>query len=247
MTTKIRRREFIKEAVLGAAAVVTASAGVGAKKAKAAESDVQYAMVIDLKKCVGCKACTVACKAENHTPPGVAYNVVMEEEVGTYPNVTRRFLPRPCMQCENSSCTKVCPTGATYHRTDGVVVIDYDRCIGCRYCVTACPYGARSFDFGENYHEDPTPYESQPSPEYAEFRKRKKGKSPIGNVRKCTFCLHRIKKGLKPACVETCMGRAYTFGNIKDPDSDVAKLLRKRAHYRLKEELGNKPRVYYLD
>lgn len=204
-------------------------------------------MVIDLKKCVGCKACTVACKAENHTPPGVAYNVVMEEEVGTYPNVTRKFIPRPCMQCENSPCTKVCPTGATYHRPDGIVAVDYDKCIGCRYCVTACPYGARTFDFGENYHEEPTPYEEKASPEYAEFRKRKKGRSPIGNVRKCTFCLHRVKKGLKPACVETCMGRAYTFGNIKDPNSDVAKLLRKRASHRLKEELGNKPRVYYLD
>ena len=247
MTTEISRRDFLKTAVIGTTTAVAAAAGLDSKQANAAESDVQYAMVIDLKKYVGCKACTIACKAENHTPPGVAYNVVMEEEVGTYPNVTRKFIPRPCMQCENPSCTKVCPTKATYRRPDGIVVIDYDKCIGCRYCVTACPYGARTFDFGENYHEEPTPYEKKPSPEYAEFRKRKKGKSPVGNVRKCTFCLHRIKKGLKPACVETCIGRAYTFGNIKDPNSDVAKLLRKRAFHRLKEELGNKPRVYYLD
>ena len=244
MAGTMTRRDFLKRAGLTAAA--GAMAGPQAAEA-ASKFDVQWAMVIDLKKCVGCRACTVACKAENHTPPGVAYNVVMEEEIGTYPNVTRRFIPRPCMHCENSSCTKVCPTQATYHRPDGIVVVDYDKCIGCRFCVSACPYGARSFDFGENYHDEPTPYDKQPSPEYGEYRKRKKGQSPIGNVRKCTFCLHRITKGLKPACVETCIGRAYTFGNLNDPNSEVSKLLAQRAHFRLKEELGNRPRVYYLD
>jgi Fe-S-cluster-containing dehydrogenase component len=246
MTKAISRREFLKKGATGVVVTGAALAGIDAQKATATESSVQYAMVIDLKKCVGCKSCTVACKVENHTPPGVAYNVVLEEEKGIYPNVTRRFIPRPCMQCESSSCTKVCPTGATYHRSDGIVAIDYDKCIGCRYCVTACPYGARSFDYGEHYHEEPTSYEKMASPEYAEYRKRRKRKSPIGNVRKCTFCLHRIKKGLNPACVDTCMGRAYTFGNMKDPNSEVNRLLATRSYSRLKEELGNKPRVYYL-
>ena len=131
-------------------------------------------MIIDLKRCVGCKACTVACKAENHTPPGVAYNVVLEEESGTYPYNKKVFIPRPCMQCERSSCTMVCPVSATYHREDGIVVVDYDKCIGCRYCIASCPYGARSFDYGHNYSEDlSNPWEQQPSPEYGQHRKRK--------------------------------------------------------------------------
>jgi len=157
------------------------------------------------------------------------------------------------MQCENSSCTVVCPTGATYHRPDGIVAVDYDRCIGCRYCIAACPYGARSFDYGENYAEDLTPHERQPSPEYGEYRSRQEGGSPIGNVRKCTFCLHRIANQLNPACSETCMAHAIHFGNLKDPDArctvhgeQLGELLRSRQAVRLKEELGNEPAVYYL-
>ena len=246
METKTTRREFLKQSARGAAAVAAATVNMKAGVSSAAGTAVQYAMVIDLKKCVGCKSCTVACKAENHTPPGVAYNVVLEEEVGKYPSVGRRFTPRPCMQCRDSSCTKVCPSGATYTRPDGIVAVDYDKCIGCRYCIASCPYGARSFDYGENYHKEKTPYEKIPSPEYAEYRPRKRGKSPVGNVRKCTFCLHRIKKGLRPACVESCLGHAYTFGNIQDPGSEANRLLATRQYFRLKEELGNNPRVYYL-
>ena len=108
----------------------------------------KWVMVLDLRKCTGCNACVNACRSENALPPGVAYRVVMEEEVGTYPNVSKRFVPRPCMQCDNPPCVPVCPVAATYKRPDGVVAIDYDKCIGCRYCITACPYGARTFDFG---------------------------------------------------------------------------------------------------
>ena len=245
------RRRFLKRAATAAGATALgASAGCAINPR---ESAVRWGMIVDLKKCVGCKACTVACKVENHTPPGVAYNVVLEEEVGEYPDVRRQFIFRPCMQCANSSCVKVCPTGATYHREDGIVAIDYDKCIGCRYCIAACPYGSRSFDYGEDYHETPTAFESQPSPEYGENRKREKGKSPSGNVRKCTFCLHRLKKGLSPACAETCMGRAIHFGNLNDPEGrclvhgeKLQRLLSTRSHMRLKEELGNEPSVYYL-
>jgi molybdopterin-containing oxidoreductase family iron-sulfur binding subunit len=248
----IDRRGFLHasaRAVLGAAALATLT-GCGSKRG---EAQVRWGMVIDLKRCVGCKACTIACKAENHTPPGVAYNVVMEEEVGEYPNVSRRFLPRPCMQCANSSCTLVCPTGATYHRPDGIVAIDYDKCIGCRYCIAACPYGARSFDYGHNYADDLTPHEKQPSPEYGQYRTREPGKSPIGNVRKCTFCLHRLANALNPACAETCIGHAIHFGNLADPDArcrihgeKLRELLASRYSMRLKEDLGNEPAVYYL-
>jgi len=105
---------------------------------------VRFGMAVDLKKCTGCRACTVACKAENVTPPEVSYNVVLEQEVGTYPNVKRVFTYKPCFHCENPPCTPVCPVGATWKRKeDGIVVIDYDICIGCRYCLTACPYGSR--------------------------------------------------------------------------------------------------------
>lgn len=110
-----------------------------------------WIMVIDTRKCVGCDACTVGCVAENKLPPGVVYRPVVKEEFGIFPNVQLRFTPRPCMQCETPPCTPVCPVKATWKRPDGIVTIDYDKCIGCRYCITACPYHARTSDFGEFY------------------------------------------------------------------------------------------------
>lgn len=208
-----------------------------------------WSMVIDLRKCIACKACTVACKAENVTSPAVSYMVVMEQEVGTYPNARRTFVPRPCFQCDNPPCVPVCPVGATWKQeADGIVVIDYDACIGCRYCEMACPYGARYFDFGEYYNppEVRQEYEVTPIPEYRENRVREDGVSPIGNVRKCTFCLHRVTEGLLPACVATCVGRALHFGDLDDPESLVFELLNSHATIRLKEELGTEPSVYYL-
>ena len=251
MEAETGRRRFLG---LGAAGLALAASGcTKAISQSATKSAVRWGMLVDLRKCVGCHACTVACKVENHTPPGVAYSVVMEEEVGEYPDVRRRFVFRPCMQCANSSCSKVCPTGATYHRPDGIVAVDYDKCIGCRYCIAACPYGARSFDYGHNYNETPTPYEEQPSPEYGLNRKREGQQSPVGTVRKCTFCLHRLTKGLNPACAETCIGHAIHFGNLNDPEGrclvhgeKLRELLATRNHQRLKEELGNEPSVYYL-
>jgi Fe-S-cluster-containing dehydrogenase component len=220
----------------------------------------RWIMVIDLRKCVGCSACTIACIAENKLPPGVVYRPVLEEEIGTYPNVTRKFLPRPCMQCDNPPCVPVCPVNATYKNDEGVVVIDYNQCIGCRYCVVACPYGARTFDFGGTYTQD-TPvadgsilgqntaddYERAASFEYGQaWRRDGRDGSPIGNVRKCHFCLHRIKQGLLPACTTTCIGKATFFGDANDPDSLVAELVASPNVMRLKEELGTEPRVYYL-
>lgn len=220
-------------------------------------SERRWVMVIDLRKCVGCKSCTIACAAENRLPPGVVYRPVVETEVGTYPNVRRAFLPRPCMQCDKPPCVDVCPVNATWKREDGIVVIDYDACIGCRYCVTACPYGARTFDKGYNYTDgtttdpvfvslDAMAYEKAPSFEYGEEWARKEGKSPIGNVRKCTFCLHRLDEGMLPACVTTCIGEATYFGDANDPESLVSELLAGPNVMRLKEELGTEPRVYYL-
>ncbi|MBI3362992.1 MAG: 4Fe-4S dicluster domain-containing protein [Chloroflexi bacterium] len=208
----------------------------------------RYGLVIDLRRCVGCEACTIACKQENHTPPGVAYAKVIKEEVGEYPHVRRHFLPVLCNHCENPPCTEVCPVGATWKRQeDGIVVVDYDICIGCRYCIAACPYGARYFDFGDNYHEPISEFEAQASPEYGEYRDRANGGSPIGNVRKCTFCLHRVARGEQPACVQTCMPRARIFGDLNDPDSEISRLVAERRGFRLKEELGTGPNVVYLE
>jgi Fe-S-cluster-containing dehydrogenase component len=210
----------------------------------------RWAMVIDLRKCVGCYACTVACISENKLPPGIAYRPVLTETRGTYPHVSRRFIPRPCMQCENPPCVPVCPVGATWKRADGIVVINYDQCIGCRYCITACPYAARSFDAGYFYSDfeggQPQPYELLPSPEYGQGRVRRRDASPIGNVRKCHFCLHRIERGQLPACVLSCMGRATYFGDLNDPQSLVAELVSQPNVILLKEELGTEPKVFYL-
>lgn len=209
----------------------------------------RWAMVIDLRKCVGCHACTVGCIAENKLPPGVVYRPVIEEEIGEYPNVTRRFVPRPCMQCDNPPCTPVCPVKATYKRPDGIVEIDYNQCIGCRYCITACPYGARYFDFGENHTDgaaERAAYEEAPNFEYGRRWKRDGNRSPVGNARKCHFCLHRLENGMLPMCVTTCIGRATCFGDANDPESLVSELISKPNVMRLKEELGTRPKVYYL-
>lgn len=208
---------------------------------------VRFGMAVDLKKCTGCRACTIACKAENMTPPEVSYNVVLEQEIGTYPNVKRMFMYKPCFHCENPPCTPVCPVGATYKREeDGIVVIDYDVCIGCRYCLTACPYGSRFIDLGKTYTDPVQPYEASASPEYNEMRVRAEGGSPVGNARKCHFCIHRVYRGMLPACAETCIGRAIHFGDLDDPESVVAQLIVERPSIRLKEELGTEPSVYYL-
>ena len=250
------RRDFLKKlSIVGmGAAALMAMPGCTESVLKGEDTNIRWGKIIDLKRCVGCKACSVACKAENHTPPGIAYHVVMEEEKGKYPYSKREFLPMPCMQCKNSTCIPICPVKATYYRQDGVVVVDYDKCIGCRYCIATCPYGSRSFDYGHYYFEDhQNPWEKMPSPEYGQYRTRENKKSPIGNVRKCTSCLHRIYNGIPPACAASCMGNAIHFGDLNNPDAkcmvhgvNLQSLLATRHYKILKEETGNAPRVYYL-
>lgn len=207
----------------------------------------RWGMVIDLAKCVGCDTCTVSCKAENRTPPGVSYNVVIEQEHGTFPNVKKLNLPRPCMQCDKPPCAQVCPVRATYKMDNGIVAIDAERCIGCRYCVVACPYGARSYDNGFTYEQEMLGWEDTQAPEFGNDRgPRVKGKVPEGTVRKCTFCFHRLERGEEPACVETCIGDARYFGDLDDPNSIVSKLAASPRAFRLREELGTEPRVFYL-
>jgi molybdopterin-containing oxidoreductase family iron-sulfur binding subunit len=209
----------------------------------------RWMMVIDTRKCIGCHACTIACVVENKLPPGVVYRPVVTEEFGTYPNVAMRFTPRPCMQCDVPPCTPVCPVKATWKRPDGIVAIDYDKCIGCGYCVTACPYNARTRDLGENYTDGTPaiqPYEEQPNFEYGKHWHRKGHRSPVGNARKCQFCLHRLEHGMLPQCVTSCIGRATYFGDANDEKSLVNELAAKPNATRLLEERGTKPQVVYL-
>ncbi len=220
----------------------------------------KWIMVIDLGKCIGCKACTVSCVAENNLPPGVVYRPVVEQEIGEFPNVRKRFIPRPCMQCDNPPCVPVCPVSATYKRPDGIVAVDYDVCIGCWYCLLACPYHARTADFGEFYGDSlaenapamagaaAMAYETRPNFEYGREWRREPGRnaSPKGNARKCQFCLHRIENGLLPACVTTCLGGATYFGDYNDDESLVHQLVGSPRMMRLKEELGTEPQVFYL-
>jgi Fe-S-cluster-containing dehydrogenase component len=219
-----------------------------------------WVMVIDQRKCVGCHACTVSCIAENHLPPGVVYRPVVIEESGSFPNIKLEFTPRPCMQCDQPPCVPVCPVSATWKRADGIVAVDYDACIGCRYCLTACPYGARTSDFGEDYQAQAalgadgqavagaraTPNEGKPSQEYGKSWDRKDHASPAGNARKCHFCLHKLENGQLPACTSTCIGRATYFGDTNDPDSLVSELITKHNVQTLLPHKGTKPRVYYI-
>ena len=265
------RRGFLEHLTrIGAYALAAALGGaaLGSAKVEAAKNpfgrvganpgrEFRYGMVIDTRRCVGCKACMVACKAENKTPPGVSYTIVTAEPLQGALTDRPLFMSKPCFHCEEPPCTRACPVSATFKRErDGIVVVDYDRCIGCRYCIAACPYGARSFDFGEDYPAvaEQTAYANVPSPELGQFRHREHEKSPIGNVRKCTFCLHLQdgngrydrKAGRWPACAKTCTGHAIHFGDLMDPEDEVVRLLSERNFVRLKEEWGTEPNVYYL-
>jgi Fe-S-cluster-containing dehydrogenase component len=198
----------------------------------------RYGMVIELSRCVGCHACAMACKAENGTPPGVWWSKVLTTEIGKYPNASMDFLPLLCMHCENPACVEVCPTGASYKRPDGIVVVDYDQCMGCRYCETACPYDARTIvDEIRPYYPEfgSTPYEE------VMYQKHQ-----AGVVEKCNFCVERVAQGQEPACVTTCPAYARHFGDLDDPNSEVSKLIAQRHGYQLKPELGTEPSVYYL-
>lgn len=176
----------------------------------------RYAMVLDSRKCINCKACIVACKAENAVPLGVSRNRIEEERTGAFPLLRASFDPAQCMHCDNPSCVRVCPTGASWQREDGIVLVKESDCIGCKYCMVACPYDARFFNLETRV------------------------------VDKCTFCAHRVDKGGIPACVETCPSKVRSFGDLTDPRSPLHAMLESRRYRVLKPQTGNGPQLYYL-
>jgi molybdopterin-containing oxidoreductase family iron-sulfur binding subunit len=210
----------------------------------------KWAMLIDLRRCVLCHACTAGCVAEQKSPPGIIYRPVYEEEMGTYPAVKRRFTPRPCLQCDNPPCVQACPNKgegkATWKSTKdisaGIVMINYMECVGCGRCVIACPYKARNLDSGAFYTEGTPkiePYETSPTWEYSRKWPREKNHIPIGNARKCHFCYHRLKNGMVPMCVSTCIARANYFGDPEDKESLIHKVMKANKISVLKSVKGN--------
>jgi phenylacetyl-CoA:acceptor oxidoreductase subunit 1 len=254
-TKLVSRRDFLRSAsqigisavtLAGVLQVVGKLARAQASEREEGEAGHHWVMVIDLGACIGCNYCTYACKAVNDTAPQIMWNTVFADET-TFSRPV--FIPRPCMHCEDAPCVEVCPVSATYHRADGLVAMDYDRCIGCRYCQVACPYGARYFNWEMNTSSNAM---------VPEWGSPEVDRRPRGVIEKCTFCAQRIDAGLAagktpgvdpeatPACVNVCPVGARHFGDLNDPDSRVSRLLAARESLQLREEIGTHPRVYYL-
>jgi molybdopterin-containing oxidoreductase family iron-sulfur binding subunit len=214
---------------------------------------VEFGYALNLSVCIGCRKCAEACHHENNHDRRTnnSYIRVFEMEQGSLdfengdasyehavPQQGKYYLPVQCQQCANAPCVKVCPVQATWQEPDGIVAVDYDWCIGCRYCEAACPYHARRFNW--TAPEVPAD-EINPDQSYLSNRIR-----PQGVVEKCTFCLHRTREGRQPACLEACPTGARVFGNLRDPNSEIRWVLENKRVFVLKEELGTQPRFFYF-
>ncbi len=265
------RRDFLAAALTGAAATAAAglrafakgTAGAGQEPAAPPKpGEHRWGMTIDLDKCTACGACVVACSQENNQMLGSPEEAAMGRVIrwikilpfheGEFPSPKSRLAPMPCQQCDNPPCTKVCPVYATFKNEEGIVGQVYARCIGCRYCVNACPYTCKSFNW--KVPEWPAELQAELNPDVSV--------RPKGVVEKCLFCHHRLQrakekasaeggrplaeKDYQPACAEVCPAKAIVFGDLNDPDSDVSMLSRSDRAFRLLEELGTDPKVTYL-
>lgn len=267
----LNRREFVKlAAVAGGGAlwspklravgdIIERITGFNPTKPEGAPElipRVRFGMVIDLGKCIGCRRCMYACKLENSVSDTISPPYIMVFETQSMTGVSgyyhppkmpgegttmmytklrkdKWYMPVQCNHCDDAPCVKVCPTGASYKASDGIVMINYKKCIGCRYCMSACPYQARRFNW----------WEPEIPPE------RRNPLVPMreeGVVEKCTFCVHRTRKGRHTRCVEVCPNKARIFGNLNDPNSEVSRLIASERNFRLKEELNTNPRIWYL-
>lgn len=202
----------------------------------------KLAIGVNLRRCIGCNTCALACKMQNNVPDGMLWNRVLTERCdrfdsaeGVYPHLTRTYLPLACQHCENPACERVCPTGATYKDDKGRVEIDYDKCIGCRMCMAACPYNARTFNWNDPVRATGAGYGDARVPE----RTR-------GVMEKCTLCKERTDEGDEPMCVRCCPADARIFGDLDDPDSAVSRLRREQSAEVLLEEKGTRPQVFYV-
>ncbi len=252
---KETRRRFLGQAGLTALCLAGARSlkrGAAATETAApkAAGNTRWAMVVDLSRCQekeSCTLCIEACHKAHNVPsiPNPRHEVkwIFKEPFhGAFPDqdeasadqaLTGKTVPLLCNHCDNPPCVRVCPTEATWKRPDGIVMMDWHRCIGCRYCMAACPYGSRSFNW-----EDPRPFIARSDPDFPTRTK--------GVVEKCTFCDERLARGEPPVCVAACKPKALVFGDLNDPGSEVRKLLRSRYALRRKPALGTHPEVYYL-
>jgi len=235
----------------------------------ATETAKKWGMVIDQNRCVGCWTCAVGCKEINNEPLGFWWNRVLtaapadttgessppdaanpasdsiDVPQGTFPNVEMAYLPVACQMCDDAPCVKVCPVGATFRRDDGTVLVDYERCIGCRYCMAACPYGIRVFNWGDR--QQPVDFTIGYGQDYrTDGRLVFTPDRPRGVVEKCTWCVERIDVGEQPFCVEVCPTGARVFGDLDDKNSEVAQLVDAGGATQLLPDLGTDPRVFYL-
>ena len=185
------------------------------KEHRGSNKAVRWAMAVDTRRCVGCHACVLACKAENDLPENVFRDWITTETSGAFPTLTQEIRSERCNHCDEPPCVDCCPTGASHVGDGGIVLVDGDMCTGCKACLASCPYDARSI-------------------------------GARGAADKCTFCIHRVQEGRQPACVDICPTKALTFGDLNDPDSDVARLVQSRAQKTLKPELGLGPNVFFL-
>lgn len=175
---------------------------------------VRYGMLFDLRKCMGCQTCVVACQSSNALRPGMAWSKVETVEKGRWPDGSRFFLPHACFHCDDPPCVPPCPTGASRKRSDGVVEVDYSICIGCGVCTTACPYGAREINSNPSWYygaSSPAPYEIA-------------SKDRFGVAEKCTLCSQRLDRDEPPACVVACPSEARLFGDLDDADSEIVQV-----------------------